>query len=125
MSILAGLPIGADFKGEPDLGWPPALLAPRLDFGEVSINTVDMMLGLRWFAAPELTLAPPEAPRVARRALDWSRYLEPPANTHTNASFGSEVQSDLRLAGLRFASRNLFGTSSPFRYIGQVPRVRV
>jgi hypothetical protein len=50
-------------------------------------------IGLRWFAAPELTLARPKAPHVARRALSMSpgeqvRRL----GSRSNASSAAEVQ---------------------------------
>jgi hypothetical protein len=62
-------------------------------------------LSIAGFAASELTLARPEAPRVARRALTASEGgPSPPADTHINASFAAAVQrnseAEARLGGL-------------------------
>src|ERR1700736_332665 len=52
---------------------------------------------LRWFAAPDLTLARPKAPQIAGRAPPCADGgPNPPADAHSNAYYAAEVQSVLR-----------------------------
>ena len=53
--------------------------------------------GLHRLTASELTLARPEAPQIAGRALRWvGRQPRPPADAHSDAYDAVEVQSVLR-----------------------------
>jgi hypothetical protein len=68
--------------------------AAVLRFRDVAMEGVDIFR-LRWFAAPDLTLARPKAPQIAGRALQWAA-LAWPAHDDTSAYYAAEVQSVLR-----------------------------
>src|ERR1700675_3901348 len=71
--------------------------------------------GLRWFAAPELTLARPKAPHIARRALSVS----PGGHVHRPAPI---AMRPLRHKSSRFLSRgapaDAIGTEGYCGYVG-------
>src|ERR1700704_4341123 len=64
--------------------------------------------GLRWFAAPELTLARPKAPHIARRALSVS----PGGHVHRPAPI---AMRPLRQKSSRFLSRGALEASCDHR----------
>src|ERR1700732_5207571 len=69
--------------------------AAVLRFRDFARGGVDIFR-LRWFAAPDLTLARPKAPQIARRALPCADGgPNPPADAHSNAYYAAEVQSVL------------------------------
>lgn len=64
-----------------------------LALGRAVLDVRDLAMGCGsgLSAAPELALAPPKAPQVARRALVFSAHRRAP-DTHSNACFPAEVE---------------------------------